>query len=313
MKLLRINGGFGNQMFQYIFLRYLELEQNENIIVDDTPFFIPNTDLQTFSDHNIYLIDRIFDNTAKRLSNIMDRDVFKYLVDTSSIPDRPGANSQGIIKPFEESGIKLFTVQEGRLYQQEHTEIQNYYSTPVNSYDANISDFHGDIYYYGYWINPGYFEKYSGILLKEFTFPEITDDNNKYYLNSIIDANEHSIAFHIRRGDFVKIGWAVDASVYASMITKIRESVSDPVFFIFSDDIPWVKAHYSELGLTSSDTLIYIEGNNVNTSYIEVQLMTKCRGMVFSNSSFSYLASLLNTRKDKVVVQCSKRRILFYN
>ncbi len=313
MKLVRMNGGLGNQVFQYVFMRYLELSTGEDCVIEDTAFFAYTEEDRNNLAHNGYQLERIFGIKKKRLSQIMDSDVFADLVKLSNEAANPGEKRRGIIPVFKESGMDLFTVQEGDIFDDECQYCGNSFSVPLNQFSPVVKNFRGDIYYYGYWINAGWFASFANDMLKELTFPAITDEQNRKYIQMIRDAGEHSVAFHIRRGDFVTVGWVLDSSRYAGMIEKIRTKVEKPVFFVFSDDIPWVREHYREVGLKDDDEIIYVEGNIRETSYIDMQLMKECRGMVFPNSSFSYLASFLNTRPDKVAVQPTDRVVIQYS
>lgn len=183
----------------------------------------------------------------------------------------------------------------------------------MNEFYPDVALFQGDIYYYGYWIGAGYFAAIADKLLKELVFPAIPDKKNSEIMRDIHSAGTNSVAMHVRRGDFVKLGWDMKPEMYKKMMDAMREKVEHPVVFIFSDDIPWVKENYTEVGLKNTDEIIYVEGNERANSYIDMQLMKECRGMVFSSSSFSYLASLLNTRPDKIVYQPTSRYGINYH
>lgn len=49
-----------------------------------------------------------------------------------------------------------------------------------------------------------------------------------------------------------------------------------------------------ELGLDQFWTVTYVEENTDGKNYVDMQLMSMCKGMVMSNSAFCYLAALLN-------------------
>ncbi len=312
MKLLRMNGGLGNQLFQYIFLRYLEINKKEEIIIDDIEFFYPNTNAQPDTTVGGYSIERLFGIKKKRLSEMLDKDVFIYLVDKSRTPEEPGKKNRGILNLFKASGTTLFTVQEGEVMQNEREDIGSYYTTPINGFDPNVLNFYGDIYYYGYWINGQYYASIANTILKELKFPELPNDENREYMKRIKEADQSSVALHIRRGDFVTLGIAIDNSIYKMMIDHIRKKIPDPAFFVFSDDMAWVKENFQQIGLKTTDNITYVDINDILHGYIDMQLMKECRGMVFPNSSFSYLACLLNTRTDKIAIQPTPRQIVMF-
>ena len=47
-----------------------------------------------------------------------------------------------------------------------------------------------------------------------------------------------------------------------------------------------------ELGLDQFWTVTYVEGNTNGKNYVDMQLMSMCKGMVMSNSAFCYLKML---------------------
>ena len=168
---------------------------------------------------------------------------------------------------------------------------------PCNEYHPDILDLPGDVYYHGYWINKNWFTKYQDIFLNELKFPKTDDFRNQEYLKKIRCTN--SLSIHIRRGDYVKLGWAMPTEVYRSLIQSFKTNI--PLgkwhLFVFSDDIAWCKEYQKEMGFNSFSGVTYIEGNIQGKNYIDMYLMTQCKAMLISNSAFCYLAALLNTKK----------------
>ncbi len=70
-----------------------------------------------------------------------------------------------------------------------------------------------NIYYHGYWLNTAWFAAYWDIFLKEFRFPEITDERNLHYLNEI--TSSPSVSIHIRRGDYITLNMALLMKFYS--------------------------------------------------------------------------------------------------
>lgn len=310
MRLVRMNGGLGNQVFQYVFMRYIEEKTGQPCIIEDTEFHNYLNDNPVY---NGYQLEKIFGIKHKTLSEALGKDVFEELTRLSRLPLREGGKKRGIVPVFKEMGVDLLTVQEKGMIELECGYSGNLFSVPMNEFYPDVVRCEGNIYYYGYWINPHWFNSIALKMLEELTFPEIPDEKNSQYMKQIKAANESSVAVHVRRGDFVTLGRAIDTSVYHNMINAIREKIEKPVFFVFSDDIAWVREHAEEHGFLPADEIIFVEGNFRETSYIDMQLMKECRGMIFSSSSFSYLAALLNTRKDKIVLQTTGRQMIYYN
>ena len=162
------------------------------------------------------------------------------------------------------------------------------------------------MYYHGYWINKKWFEKYKEDFLEEFKFPVINDKKNKWYQDEIL--NNHSVCLHIRRGDYVEIGQALkpeecrqQIKAFVNALKECSNLEYNPQkwnLMLFSDNIEWCKQNREAIGIDIFGKVIFIEGNNVDgKNFIDLQLMSMCEGVILSNSAFSYLATLLNTRK----------------
>jgi hypothetical protein len=110
--------------------------------------------------------------------------------------------------------------------------------------------------------------------------------------------NGNSIAVHVRRGDYVSLGKEVSIGVYRSCVEEcLDNSLGHCTLYVFSDDIGWCRKHQEELGFDKFAKTVYVEGNDNGKNYIDLQLMSNCKGMIISNSSFSYLSAILNTSK----------------
>lgn len=83
---------------------------------------------------------------------------------------------------------------------------------------------------------------------------------------------------------------------YKKAIEIAKQRFSHPVFFVFSNDIDWVKANLDVVDA------IFITNNQGKNSYLDLYLMTFCKGAIIANSSFSYWGSMLNAQyKDFVI------------
>jgi hypothetical protein len=129
---------------------------------------------------------------------------------------------------------------------------------------------------------------------------------NQNTLRQIIGTN--SVSLHIRRGDYVssainqRIYGTCDLDYYERAIKIISTKVSDPIFYIFSDDIDWAKKH-----LQSEGQYIFVDWNNAETNYEDLRLMYHCKHNIIANSSFSWWGAWLNQNPHKLVIAPAKR------
>jgi len=281
MKIQFFNGGLANQAFQYVFARYYELSHPGEIMYLDDSYFALNTV------HNGYELEKVFGIRPHMLSECFDAEVWEYILEER----RQGKSVPQILC---ENGIEMRMISEIKNGFQKFNPFDGKITfAPLNEYCPEILEEEGDIYYHGYWIHKKWFETYRTEFLKEFEFPEITDSKNQKYLDHIQNVN--SVSIHVRRGDYVTLGWALDVRWFRMCMERFKAAVPGKwELFVFSDDIPWCKEHQRELGFDMLNGITFVEGNMNGKNYIDMQLMSKCKAMIMSNSAFCYLAELLN-------------------
>ena len=300
MKIQFLNGGLANQAFQYIFARHYELSHPGDTMYMDDSYFALNTV------HNGYELEKVFGIHPHMLSSCFDERVWNFILDArqkehKSVPQILMEN-QIPIDMVSEVGEEChrFNPFEGRRF---HVRCHQYCPEVFA-----IPEAEENIYYHGYWLNTAWFAAYRDIFLKEFRFPEITDERNLHYLNEI--TSSPSVSIHIRRGDYITLNMAPPDEVYSLCAeTFFVQYGGDWNLFVFSDDIPWCKEHAQDLQFNLFKKVTFVEGNIHGENYRDMQLMSQCQAMIMSNSAFCFLAALLNTRRE-IVLNLTDRDIL---
>lgn len=281
-----LNGGLANQVFQYIFARYYELSHpgGGQMYLDDS-YFALNTV------HNGYELEKVFGVRPHMLSSLFDEDVWQHMLDErtkgKSIPQIFKDNGMDIIMLSESDGIyRGFNPFDGKVLVPDK-----------KGYMPEVLDLPADVYYHGYWICKEWFDRYKDVLLKELTFPPLRDDAAKRLMDGI--RKGRSLSIHVRRGDYVRLKIAYAAQDHRELIGTWTDRLgADWDLYVFSDDIDWCRANSAEMGFDIFRSVCYVEGNTGADAYIDMQLMSMCKGMIISNSAFSFLAALLN--RDKI-------------
>ena len=262
---VRLWGGLGNQLFQYSFGRSLSFTETKDLYFykmeqKESPVSSP---LEKFE---IYL---------------------KYLGsnEVAKFYKLPGLGS---IPRLERKIISWFPVLNRNVYIEKEL---NYHK--INHNDA--------ICYDGYWQSFKYFTPIRDILINEIKLRDSTIIPSEIYNNI---QNSNSVSMHIRRGDYLSksnrsIYCTCDSEYYKKAITYVKTLVPDPVFYVFSNDLTWVKedfTFFSELNIK------YIEYNSEPSSDLELFLMKSCKHNIIANSTYSWWAAWLNSYEDKIVI-----------
>lgn len=294
MKIAMCNGGLGNQVFQYIFSRFVELESGEECYLDDSAFCRANPE------HNGYEIEKVFPNAKPRLlSRFFSDDVWKYMM-------QEWENGTRICQQIKNSGEDIVMVAETDDYSFDGTVI----TVPTNQFLPRLSASKGNIYFHGYWIDRDWLKSnFYDILRSELSFAPLTEEHNIKYAELMAACN--SVSLHIRRGDFVKYHCELAPEVYKNAIMYTEKQVNNAFYFVFSDDLQWCTEHAGELGLDMiSGRVCFVQGNTGKQNFRDMQLMTLCKtNILLGNSSFSYLAALLNSNVDGMVINGSTRQV----
>lgn len=156
-----------------------------------------------------------------------------------------------------------------------------------------------DCYLKGYWQSEKYFQAHAAVIRNDFSFKLPLASENSLLASKIGRVN--AVSLHVRRGDYVKNSATAathgvcSLAYYSAAVAHLLSRVDNPVFFIFSDDMPWVKKN-----LTVAAPTHYV-ANNVQ-AYDDMHLMSLCQHHVIANSSFSWWGAWLNASPDKIVV-----------
>ena len=126
-------------------------------------------------------------------------------------------------------------------------------------------------------------------------FEQPLNGKNAVYRDQI--EGSESICIHIRRGDYARFPslQVCNYDYYRQATEWIMSKTSHPVFYLFSDDVEWVREHYR-----FPVNVIYIEERNISS--VELHLMSCCKHFILSNSSFGWWAQALCRNADKLVV-----------
>lgn len=269
MIITQVIGGLGNQMFQYAAGRALSLRNHSSLVLDISGF-------ESYELHQGFELQRVFSHPFEMASTA---DVRKVLGWQSS------ASIRRIIsrKPFAVFIRKRFVVE------------------PHFHYWPEINNLAKDCYLSGYWQSEKYFSDAASQIRADFTFRMPLENQNAELAQQISQVN--AVSLHVRRGDYANnpkttaTHGLCSLEYYSAAIRHVSERVQRPQFFIFSDDIDWVKNN-----LPLDFPCVYVKHNHGAGSYNDMRLMSLCRHHIIANSSFSWWGAWLNPSADKIVI-----------
>ena len=280
MVITRLKGGLGNQMFQYACGRALALRNNDSVKIDISGY----TSRNGIDTPRLYALGPF--NIHADIATPDEVRAFRY---------RYGIFS----KANRFIGEKVF--------RQFHI-----------SFNPKIIHKTGDVYLDGFWQSEKYFLDKQEVIRTDLSLKQsLTSAAQK--IADMIDAAPVSISLHVRRGDYVKdratnLYWGTCSPEYYDtaikiMIEKVAKTAAAPIFFIFSDDIEWVKT-----AIAIPYKTVYVSDTSVTTAagsktqgatipdFNELILMSKCSHNITANSSFSWWGAWLNRNPEKIVI-----------
>lgn len=269
--LVILQGGLGNQMFQYAF--YLAMKEHS-----------PNTDYDCSivnynNDHNGFELENIFNIKAKqsKLTLLIVKILKRYTFLQKH-------------KFISLLNIKLITDSVPSIYNSIFLKKNKTFRT----------------YYLGYWQTEKYFEEIEDKVRNTFTFDKTKLSDKSNSIVSEIQSNT-SVSIHIRRGDYLfdkninLYGNICTNEYYNKAIKLIQDKYPQCHFYVFSDDCEWAKEN---LHINGEST--YINFNKGKNSWQDMYLMSLCKHNIIANSSFSWWGAWLNSNPSKTVICPSK-------
>ena len=258
--IVKFIGGLGNQMFQYGFGKSLEKITRKKVL---------------FYKHHPEYYQRF-------------------------IVNENGENAKGAM--VRQYALDIFDLNITFATDRQYKSCEMKFNVGNNPFDFNPELFkkQKSALYIGYFQNEKYLNPVRKQLEKDLTFPKIKKDDtfNQNWLKKIRSC-ENPVFIHIRKGDYVNLGWDLSMEYYTKAIKYIKEHVENPTFFVFGQkcsdfiknefisDIP-----FEIIGETNSDN---------KEDWKDIVLMEECKHAIIANSTFSWWAAWLGKANNGIV------------
>jgi hypothetical protein len=261
-----LNGGLGNQLFQYAIGLALASKRSTTLRLDTSPF--KDYPLRSFALGQFAI-------TAKELTS-WERRALK-------------------IKPTLLNGASRLI---GRVLGRESMYLVQ---EKAFAFDPSVLDSPAMCYLRGYWQSPKYFAEIESQIREEFTVRVPLSGKNLEIAEKI--AACAAVSLHVRRGDYVsnpltnRYHGTCDPEYYREAEATLQRRVGEFCLFVFSDDPDWAEAN---LRFASSATILH--HNGPERDYEDLRLMTLCRHHIVANSTFSWWGAWLCPDPAKIVI-----------
>jgi len=272
MIIIKLQGGLGNQLFQWAFGLSLANKSNAELKFDTES----------------YVTDKL---RSLEISTLVDGIAIAKKNEIKKI--RLENNTLNLLKRKIET---LFNPYFKRTIICENTYL----------YDVRLdSQNYTSNYFEGYWQNEKYFINNRKQILNKINFKINNSKSYNQYKLQITETDSTAIAIHVRRGDYIndrrilEIHGICSLDYYKTSVRLMNEKYNNIHFYIFSNDLNWCEKKFSFI-----KNKTYVK--NTETVFEDLELMSLCKGQIIANSSLSWWSAWINQNPNKKVIAPKK-------
>ena len=259
---VRINGGLGNQMFQYAAAKALAMRW-------DCP---------------VGLDLRVYDGPAQFKNALNHFDITGKSLPPEELP------------PLRTQSRVRYLIWRAGLVGPRFAEEDG------DGLDPKFAGFGKNTYLKGYWQSEKYFSDISDIIRQEFHITTKPSAQNLQLMQEVQSVNSVSLHIRRGDYVSDPLANATHGlcslGYYSAALERLaKETGASPKIYVFSDDAEWAKANAVFKYPTHVVSL-----NDGAHQYEDMRLMSLCKDNIIANSSFSWWGAWLNKNSQKVVI-----------
>lgn len=283
MIIVQLQGGLGNQMFQYALGRALSLKNNTSLGLD-LNFLEDRTPRDTF-------LQKRFSKWGTFVFRNYDLGIFNIeenFVSQKEIPFFYRSFFSGTPMIYADAFRKKFFP--GRNVEKSF------------KFDREVLGLGPNAYLMGSWQSFKYFEDIEDVIRRDFALKKPISEKSQTLLGEINSCQ--SLCINVRRADFVDNSHhgTIGNEYYNMAISIILQTRKIDKIYVFSDDMAWC-----EKNLSFSQPTMFVNHEYAGKKFEEyLVLMTACKNFIIPNSTFGWWAAWLSGEKDKVVIAPKK-------
>ncbi len=262
MIIVRLDGGLGNQLFQYATGRALAMRHGTELVLDTT----------ALGSHG-----------RGRTARQLELQRFRCLARAATTAELRGLSLLRRLPRL------------ARLLTGRHVHVER-----GLGHDPGVASLPDGSYLSGYWQSFKYFEDIAPTLLADLRPAQPLSPASQALADGM--AGTATVAVHVRRGDYVSLAAAAQLhgslpiTYYEAAIDRVRHAVAAPRFYLFSDDPAWCRAN---LPLDAAET-VAVTHNQGENAWQDLVLMSRCQHHIIANSSFSWWSAWLADQRGPV-------------
>lgn len=282
MLVVSLQGGLGNQMFQYALYRSLQFRGADDVAIDDDYGFRTNPDYEITA-HRTPCLKEVFGVDYA----VESSPLFIYRK-TGRIRDRIFYELARVFgRQYRERGFAF----DESVFAMKNAQLIGYWQSEKYFPDAEVQD----------------------RLREDFRCPE------RFFRSDVFSAQAdklrsgNTVALHIRRSDYLSLpeiyGDICTELYYERAIEKMLELVPDASFYVFSDDQAYAQEFAAQHSGKASFASIGVDPDSSEGPFIDFEeffLMSFCRHHIIANSTYSWWASWLADNPDQVIIAPDK-------
>jgi len=251
---VRLEGGIGNQLYQYAAGRALALRHRTGLLLDTTTL-------------------------QRRIRGVTHRRFELQHFQHSAHLCAPTASS--LFPWFHRAAAVSHWISPWRTFVEKGV-----------SYENDFSGLPDQTYLVGYWQSFRYFSSVADQVVADLV-PVSPLSAASNAIAQRMDSSV-SVALHVRRGDYVSLVAAAELhgtlspAHYEKAMARVSETVGHARYFVFSDDAEWCRAN-----LRLENDAVFVTHNTGADAWQDLLLMARCQHHIIANSSFSWWGAWL--------------------
>jgi hypothetical protein len=268
MVITRLEGGLGNQLFQYAVGRSVAVRTGRRLFLDCSSYR----------------------NTRNRQYGLCNFEINATVLPESIATLFNGFEAKSAWKQWIKQRLSRTMV---RLNDRGH------------GFDVRVNELPGHCRLSGAWQSEQYFSSMRTELLKELRPRRQLVRRVGPLCERVAKVN--SVAIHVRRGDLVanpyyrnRVG-TLTQHYYESAIEQLAAELPDMELFVFSEDVEWCRKH-----IRSNRRMTIVSQVLTHSPAQDLLVMSHCRHFIIANSTFSWWGAWLATNPDKCVIAPSR-------